>query len=181
MKKEVDVRNINSSLSPDTAKKVKEDSSFRILRLALSELKEKYNLGFDELKVLLGEKPKGLVLPLSIFYNKRLSALEIICKYLKEDLNLNFSQIASLLKRNPRTVWSTYHNSTRKQRGRLLVKEGVIKIPLEIFSERRFSVLELLVSYLKDYCQLSFAQISSLLQKDPRNVWTVYSRYKKKR
>ncbi len=162
-------------------KKVEEDSSFQILKFALRELKEKYNLNLEDLKILLREKPSKVTLPVSIFYNKKLSALEIICKYLKEELDLSFSQIASLLSRDQRTVWVTYHNAVKKQKSKLSIKESFIGIPLEIFSDRKFSVLELLVSYLKEHYKLSFSQISSLLQKDSRNVWTVYSRFKKKK
>ncbi len=163
----------------DDIKNIREDPSFKIVKLALKELKEKYSLSIDDIRNLMAEKP-GLVVPVSIFQNKRLSALEIICKYLKEETKLGFSRIASLLNRNPRTVWTTYSKAVRKQKSRLTVKESIIMIPVEIFSDRKFSVLETLVSYLKDHHNLSFAQISQLLQKDPRNIWTVYSRFRKK-
>ena len=163
----------------DNLKNIREDPSFQIVKLALKELGDRYNLSFDDIKNLVGEKP-GLVVPVSIFQNKRLSALEIICKYLREETRLGFSRIASLLNRDPRTVWTTYSKAVRKQKARLAVKESIIMIPVEIFSDRKFSVLETLVSYLKDHHNLSFAQISQLLQKDPRNIWTVYSRFRKK-
>ena len=160
---------------------IKSDSSFHILKLALQEPKEKYDAGARDLKSLFEEKPARVMLPVSIFNNNKLSSFEIICKYLKEELGLKISEIASMTNRDHRTVWSTYSISLKKQKSRLLVKKSLIEIPVGIFSERKFSVLEVLVSHLKEQHKLSFAQISSLLQKDARNIWTVYLRFRKKR
>jgi hypothetical protein len=160
---------------------IKDDSSFKILKLALEELEGKYKLRLEDLQSLFLDKPLKVQLPVSIFTNTKLSPFEIICKYLKEEKELKISQVASITKRDHRTVWTTYSNSLKKQKSRLVIKKSAIEIPVGIFSNRKFSVLEILVSFLKEQHNLSFAQISSLLQKDPRNIWTVYSRFRNKR
>ena len=101
---------------------IKSDSSFHILKLALQEPKEKYDAGARDLKSLFEEKPARVMLPVSIFNNNKLSSFEIICKYLKEELGLKISEIASMTNRDHRTVWSTYSNSLKNQKSRLLVK-----------------------------------------------------------
>ena len=57
---------------------------------------------------------------------------------------------------------------------------GPDTIPLEILRDRTVSVLESIVEYLKNK-GLSFHEIGLLLNRDERNIWTVYNRAKKKR
>ena len=54
-------------------------------------------------------------------------------------------------------------------------------IPSFIFKDRRLSVLEAIVEYLKDEKKLTFHQIAVILNRDDRTIWTCYSRAKKKR
>lgn len=53
-------------------------------------------------------------------------------------------------------------------------------IPVSIFKESRLTPFELIVRYLKDTKKLSYAEIGRLLNRDDRNIWTVYQRAKKK-
>jgi predicted DNA-binding protein (UPF0251 family) len=53
-------------------------------------------------------------------------------------------------------------------------------IPISIFKETRLTPFELIVWHLKDTKQLSYAEIGRLLNRDERNIWTVYQRAKKK-
>jgi len=55
-----------------------------------------------------------------------------------------------------------------------------ILIPTTILKNRNFSVLESLVKYLKEKEHLNFAEIGRLLERDQRNIWTIYSRVKEK-
>jgi len=86
-----------------------------------------------------------------------------------------------LLNRNDRTIWATYNISLRKRKERLVVRESKFFIPVSIFKDRKFSVLEVLVGYLKDKFNLRYREIAILLRRDERNMWTVYNRYKKKK
>ncbi len=119
-------------------------------------------------------------IPISVFDNKELSSLETICKYLKENLTLSYHEIAVLLNRNDRTIWTTYNNARRKLEARFVVAQSEYFIPLSIFKERKLSVLESIAVYLKDNCSLSFHQIAVLLNRNDRTIWTVYNRGKKK-
>jgi len=177
MKKKSTEINVNSD-SLDT----KNDKSFQILKLALGEIKEKYNLSTNEIFNLVERKKvsKEVLIPISIFEVEALSALETICKYLKEDLDLNYSKIALLLNRDSRTIWTTYSNALKKRKDPLQVKDSKFLIPVSILKNRKLSVLEALVSYLKDNFNLRYSQIAVLLARDERNIWTVYHRSKKK-
>ncbi|MBS3104671.1 hypothetical protein J4234_00270 [Candidatus Woesearchaeota archaeon] len=161
---------------------VKGDKSFQILKLIIDDIKEKYNLSPSEILSLIEEKPisKEILIPVSIFEAENLSALEAVCKYLKEDLDINYSKIASLLNRNSRTIWTTYNNAVKKREDKLPAKESKFFIPVSAFTDRKFSVLESIVCYLKDKFNLRYSEIAVLLKRDERNIWTVYNNYKKK-
>lgn len=169
--------------SKNIIKSIKDDKSFQILKLALDELKEKYELATSEILSLIEEKPisKEIIIPVSIFEVKGLSALEAICKYLKEELELNYSKIALLLNRDGRTIWATYNNSIKKSKEKLLVKESRFFIPVFALANRSLSVLECIVCYLKDSSKLRYSQIAVLLNRDERNIWTSYKRAMKKK
>jgi len=148
-------------------------------------LRDEYKLSYDEVEDLLKKtektlKKRDILIPISIFQNKELSAFETICKYLKEELNFSYHKIAFILNRDDRTIWASYNEALQKRKERLLVKKSEISIPHSILKERKLSVLESLVSYLKNNYDLRFSEIATLLNKDERNIWTVYHRAKKK-
>lgn len=123
-------------------------------------------------------------IPINILKNN--SSLQAIVFYLKEDLNMSFSNIAKLINRDQRTVWSTYDKSKNKihidrintAANNLNNPDNLtnILIPINIFSARELSVLETIVFYLKSDSQLSLKEISELLGKNYRTIWTVYKR-----
>jgi len=55
-----------------------------------------------------------------------------------------------------------------------------ITIPPTIFKHTSLSVMESIVDYLKTSQGLNFHEIGILLDRDERNVWTVYQRAQKK-
>ena len=61
-----------------------------------------------------------------------------------------------------------------------LSKFEKFKIPFSIFRSPKLTVFEALVKYLKEECHLSYREISRLLNRDERNIWTVYNRAKRK-
>jgi len=150
-----------------------------IVKLLLKELIQKYDLKKEDLLEAVQEKDDN-DLPISIFQTKELSSLEAISKYLHEDRHLKFSQIASLTKRDSRTIWSSYQFSKKKHPARLIIKQSEIKIPPHQLTDRSISVLESIVAYLKENYNLSYHQIAILVNRNDRTIWTVYSRYKKK-
>lgn len=173
---------IKNSIKRDKNTNIKEDKSFQILKLALNDIKEKYKISSDDILSLIEERSvsKGILIPVSVFETESLSALEAICKYLKEELEITYSKIALLLNRNSRTIWTTYNNAARKSKEKLFVKESKFFIPVSIFTDRKLSVLEAIVSHLKDSFNLRYSEIAALLNRDERNIWAAYKKAKKK-
>ena len=56
-----------------------------------------------------------------------------------------------------------------------------IWIPSNVLRDSSISVLEAIVEFLKEKKGLTYHQIGELINRDERNVWTVYNRAKKKR
>jgi len=52
----------------------------------------------------------------SIFSQPKLSALESIVAYLKDELSLTYHKIALLLKRDDRTIWTVYQRALKKKK-----------------------------------------------------------------
>lgn len=163
-----------------TTRDVTRHISSEVIKKAVEELCSKLGLTGREGVQLLKERKESVHIPVSIFSNKELSGLELVCKYLKDELGISFSDIAKLLNRDYRTVWTTYTVANRKQRGRLSVPRSDYFFPTLILTNRRLSVLEAIVAYLKDELGLRFSEIAAELHRDQRNVWTVYSRAGKK-
>lgn len=59
-----------------------------------------------------------IAIPIDILQDRDLSALEAIVVYLKEQHGLTYSQIASMLKRDDRTIWTTYKRAAVKNLSR---------------------------------------------------------------
>ena len=133
-------------------------------------------------KALNIEVKEDVKVPISVFKNDYLSSLENIVKYLRENMLLSFKQIASLTNRNNIALAVTYRNAKKKLEAKFVV-EGVspYSVPVSILQDRNISVLENVVSYLKDTFGLTYHKIAVLLNRNDRTVWTVYQRAKKKR
>ncbi|MBI4438378.1 hypothetical protein HY640_00430 [Candidatus Woesearchaeota archaeon] len=131
--------------------------------------------------MLNGSVSGGICFPVGIFFDDRLSALEAITKFLREEHGLRYSEIASVLNRDERTVWCTYRNASTKSSGRLSCSGSDILIPVSAVGARELSVLETITEYLKEDMNLSFSRIAFVLRRDYRTVWTVYRRAKRKR
>ncbi|MEM2018117.1 MAG: hypothetical protein QW585_02805 [Candidatus Pacearchaeota archaeon] len=155
---------------------LQESRLLEMLRLGIAEIKEKYNLTTEEIIRLLEEKKEEI--PVSIF-TENLGALEAVVKYMKEELKMNYSEIAKRLNRDERTIWVTYRNALKKKKEKLDVKATKFFVPISIFADRRLSILESLVRYLKEK-NLTYAEIAKLLNRDQRNIWTINSRARKK-
>ena len=132
-----------------------------------------------EIISFLTEQLKENVLPVFIFKNSSLSALETIVKYLKQEHNLSYAEISRLLNRSSKTIWITYQRAKKKMPKKLKGKSDIF-IPVGIFQNRKFSVLENLVSYLKQEQGISHKQIAKLINRNYRTVLTVYRRFRKK-
>lgn len=127
------------------------------------------------------QKKESPQIQLSLFAHRKLGVLEIIVKYLKENLSLKYSKIAQLLNRDQRTIWATYDKAKEKEKDKFTLTEEKYSVPIIIFSDRELGPLESLTLYLKDELKLSFHQISSLLNRNYRTIWLSYNNSLKKK
>jgi len=56
-----------------------------------------------------------------------------------------------------------------------------ISVPVSIFRDRRVTVFERLIEYLRDEQNLRYCKIAVLLNRDQRTIYTVYKRVQVKR
>jgi hypothetical protein len=121
-------------------------------------------------------RDKGV--PISIFDNDKLSALEAVIKYLKEAQGLKLKEIASLLNRNSKTIWTTYNNASKKMPEPANIENINMYLPLKLFQDREVSPLEVVVHYLKDELGFKNHEIAKMLHRDQRTIWATYNRKK---
>ena len=121
-----------------------------------------------------------MLIPVSIFSCRQISALEAAVRYLRENKGMRFCEISGMLGRDPRTVWATYSNAVKKSGKRFYRIEQGHLIPSSAFLDRRRSFLECLVIYLKNTLELSNKEISETLNRDPRTISTIFHRAVKK-
>lgn len=149
-----------------------------IIKQKLEKLHRQHNITSKDILHYL-QKPRNEI-PLSIF-SKKLSSLETITKYLRENQKLNFVKIAELTSRNQKALCRTYHNALKKQKEPFKLTESEFYFPVYILKNRNLSVLEVIVTYLKEKLNLSLIKISSLLKRDPSTIWTIHNRALKKK
>jgi len=56
-----------------------------------------------------------ITIPVSVIADRSLATLESVVEYLKEVQNLSYHQIAELLQRDDRTVWTVYSRAKKKR------------------------------------------------------------------
>lgn len=128
------------------------------------------------------EVPENSV-PVEIFRNKKLSALESIVKYLKEERGFGFSGVAKLTERSSKTIWATYSNAAKKMPEKFSFANAIlpsIHVPLSILKDRKLGVQEAIVKYLREDAGLNYHRIAVILNRNDRTIWTVYDRIRKK-
>lgn len=163
------------------AKALSKIDSQKILDVFIDHLKSEHKLSEKDISNFISKKlQEKITLPVSVFDDPRLSPLEAVVKYLKEEKKLSYHQIAALLSRDDRTIWLTYHNACIKKKEKLPAKQSKFFIPVSILSDRKLSILESVVTYLKEEHELSFSEIAIILNRDQRNIWTACSRALKK-
>jgi len=156
---------------------LRRDEILEKVKLLVGELKETYHLSESEIIETISKED---YVPVTIF-NDTLSSYEAIAKFLKENKGKKLREIAALTGRSSASIWQTYRNAHKKYKRKLQIKETRFLIPLRIISEKKFSILESIVVYLKEKFGLNYRQIGKLMHRDERTIWTVYNRGIKKR
>jgi len=143
---------------------------------------EKNSLSLEKFIEILKEKENGkkISVPCCIFRERSLGILEALTIYLKDNLNLSYSEIASLINRGHSPVWMSYHNARKKFKGKLVLDKNGLLIPVSIFSERKLGLLENLTKYLKEDVGLNNYEIALALNRDKSTIWTSYNRISSK-
>ena len=59
--------------------------------------------------------PRSISFPSSVFKDRSLSVLEALSEYLKDKKRLTYHEIAQLLNRDDRTIWTCYKRAKRKR------------------------------------------------------------------
>ena len=162
------------------------EDSLKIERLKqlLSEISSKNELKEDKVALLIEKKSKHIEIPATLFNNK-LSPLESLVLYLNIRHGLSKTEIAGMLNRDTTTIWTTVENALKKMKKVEFKKfiENIderVNVPVEIFSNRKLSVLESISMFLKEKHSMRYHDIAKILGKDDRTIWTVVNRAKKK-
>ena len=153
--------------------RIDQDENFQNFKKLYDKLKKEYKLTSTEL--INKAEEKELLIPATIF-SKKLSPLEAISKFLKENLKLSNKSIAKLLSRSEKTIWQAYNSSRKKYPKEFEITETKYVIPISKLSDRRFSAFESIVDYLKTKFELSYHEIAVLLNRDDRTIWTLHHR-----
>ena len=158
---------------------VLEDNKVSLAQI-IGTLRREHSLSAAQILDVLAEKKavaevSEAYVPTAIF-SGRLSCLEAIVKYLKENKTSTFHDIGKLLKRNERSLWKTYQNAKRKMPEHLAVEESEFSFPLQILHDTSRGVVEAVVTWLHDSKGLTYHQIAVLMKRDDRSVWTAYNR-----
>lgn len=166
-------------------KRKKRDEKKKEILNFLEEMREDgKEINLDELSNLAIElkREEEISIPIELF-RLDLAPAESVVKYLKENRGLKLSEIARLLSRDDRSIWTTYDNSCKKQTSKIYKESEKSKlgigIPISVFNDRKLSMLESLVVYLRKQ-NMSNVAIAEMIGKDPRNTFTVYKRAQSK-
>jgi hypothetical protein len=158
--------------------KSKEDTK-ELLRSILRFMKQNNGLSLSELIEIYSSEGVVEAIPLSIFSHD-LSPSESLCKFLKENKQLSFHEIAVLINRDDRSVWTSYSRASKKSRESFSTKADELLLPLQIFTDRDRSILENVILHLKENYSYSNSRIAGLLNKSPSSIATISSRAAKK-
>ncbi len=135
------------------------------------ELLPERTLTSNELNFLLNRE---LTLPIAIL-NEKLTVLESVVKYLYEEQELTLAQISKFLNRDQRNIWHIYNQSIKKYPKQVKITETELWVPISIFSTTKLSANEVIIVYLKQQ-RLSYREISQLMKRNERTIWTSYQR-----
>lgn len=145
---------------------------FLELKRTLALLQEKYgvDLSLDSTKEISSD-----VVALSVFSTDAPPLVSLV-HYLSS-ARFDVKKIAELLHRSEKTIYQARsHNSYAS----IDYSLDSVSIPLEVFCTRDVSIMEAAVYYLHKEKDMRFVEIAKEVNKDPRTIWTMWNRAKKK-
>ena len=164
---------ISTSESPEDLKK-----SMEVLRVFASGISERYSISIEEVLKQLSQSEKKILISTFILRDKRLGVIESVVKYLKEDVGMSYHEIAELLDRDDRVIWTTYNKSIKKKKEKFTLGEPSVFLPVSIFTEKS-GPLVAVSKYLVEKCGMDYASIARLLNRDSRSIWACYQKSRK--
>lgn len=164
------VKDTTSPISP-----ISDAPPEELLRRILGVMKDQ-GLSFTQLSKLYYSDE--ITVPAEIFA-KNLSPSEAVCTYLKENRRLSFHAIAAMLRRDDRSVWTSYHRGMRKQKKPFSPATSRCIIPVSVLANRQYSFLESIILYLSKQ-DMKPSAIAKLLHRAAPIIYTVLGRARKK-
>lgn len=138
---------------------------------------ERYDLSKKSFFTLLKNvQVSGYNIPLSIFYNN-ISPLRAVIKYLHEVFKIPLKDISKILNRSFPLISESY--STVKDLDMTILDLDHF-ISTDKLTDRRFSIMESVVSHLFSEKELTLSQISNILRRHTSVIWKFKDRYEKK-
>jgi hypothetical protein len=156
--------------------KLNKKKSFKYV---IDYFEEEFNIEKKKVLEFILENQKKILFPVDLF-NREITVLECIIKYLKENLDLNYKKISKLINRDPKIVGITYRRAKKKFPKKLKTDKKDLLIPVDILANRKLSPLENVVYFLVNNFNYELNQTADLIKRDSRTVWTVLDRAKKK-
>jgi hypothetical protein len=150
-----------------------DDRELQRLGSEIEQFSSKHNLSAEQILELIKQQR----VPLTIF-NEKLSPLETIVKYLKEEQKKTLTEISKILNKKISIIWLAYNNSKKKHPKRLKEIQSGYDIPIDKLYSKKMSLLERICVYMKDHHRLNYHKIGLLLKRDERTIWTAYHRAK---
>lgn len=159
------------------SKKIPE-TEIELVKTLIDKISSTYNISQEDLINKLSAPNDSI--DAAAFSIDALSPTEVLVKYLREKKFNKFSDIARFLKRSQNTIQTTYNNAQKKHPKVLSFSNSNINVPLSIFSNKKFTIFESLVRYLRDSKNMTNRDIAHILKKSNKTIWTVYNRSKLK-
>ena len=149
--------------------------SRQLLKTVLKKIQQEGNLELAQLVEIFQDAKSELAIPLSIF-SSSLQPAEALCKYLKENEKLSYKEIGRLINRNEKSAWASYQRAKRNKKQMFLKTKEKYALPISLFHDRSYSLLESVVFFLHQIYQLSNPQIAKLLKKSPNSIAVLMKR-----
>ncbi len=157
-------------------------SSRAFLKQVLAVMHQEQNLQLEEVVSLYQEVRQEISVPLPVF-SSGAPPVEALCGYLSHSKGLSHKEIAQLLGRNEKSIWSIVKKSKQKKtvfKNNLKHSEKHF-LPLSIIQNHSHTLLENIIIYLRTTYKLKNPQIAKLLHKSPNSIAVLAKRARKKK